>query len=919
MNLETAAFRILGIHKANDPTALLGIPQWNGDRDDLEIAIRRRIAQVLSHPKRHSPEANLVREAIKEAGVVLLQECTTKSKQSNEPERIHELTALDRSIIAVLVSEGGWNRKSRARLVAVSAAYGLTVGGLLRILSALAEASRSGKGPLALPKRNEALQTKPLASLPLTFKRRSVVDDLIDETAEKYVPELKNHTPETVVKLSVLFVLLTFLLIILSLRVLSLANEEAERSKKLRAESPVLIQGDVALGSPPIHDPAKEASTTYPTFDVELFSPTLTTVVERAAEVPRILKHVVEEIERAAVLHQELSQDTLQVWDDALTTFSLAWPFVSSDAQNEVGMLLISVFEISPQIEQLPARLLQPFYDASERLLSNPYDFVRNIWLMGELSRLLDSQKLLPTTDDLIRGVERDLPYAHDVVNTRRAYLQRQGFEIAKAGELEEDVLQYWEFWLAMISREHKLEDAYAMKCEMLRVLLRTTTDLTRESTTKRVIGRFIVEIDWKRSDVASEFLFDVYRDPELSSVDVWAFTQLLYSSKTIPWFFSEHIVELSSDMDDRLAILTTLENVWPEPVQTPAAKKSLVLPAGYDPTVVSVWSELTTYCSDPTIEQPKQFLYARQLNEIAAMIWLGRPSKAWELIDNFDQARLYSEPQVPTLQSQSGGNLSSQFPNTNKDINALMDLLDYIRTQQYESLHKNDATIVVRAALFHKNDEIRNEAASLICEFYTQDPLVAQTIVTVLTPRAKSAQINQLVANVTNELLPPKHDPAWYLHVRRAFVQHALTSASSALADLDDASSAAAVSAIGEALAVDPSRVRPTHEVTVSDAYDLLLHAWSVRVGTIDDSLAPTSQFQEDVLNTQVQQQRKYLKYLHRLEQQWSGERPQQQDIESTHASTVLDQLVTLERVALQTWRRMFDRANAQFESETH
>ena len=156
MEIDRAIFLILGIRNTQTPEQLLGIPKWNGSPASLESAIRTRVAQILSHPMKHSEEAKLVRQAIKEAGKLLRNQCKTYTKEFQpKKEHSHEMTKLDRSIIAVLVSEGGWNRKSRARLVAVAAAYGLTVGGLLRILTALADSSRTGSGPLSQQERSE--------------------------------------------------------------------------------------------------------------------------------------------------------------------------------------------------------------------------------------------------------------------------------------------------------------------------------------------------------------------------------------------------------------------------------------------------------------------------------------------------------------------------------------------------------------------------------------------------------------------------------------------------------------------------------------------------------------------------------------------------------------------------------------------
>ena len=195
MKLDVAVFRILGIKNANDPYRLLGISQWDGNVTTLEMALRVRLAQIISHPMRHSPEAKLVREAIKQAGRLIRKGFVQKDvEDKDKQEAVRELTDLDRSIIAVLVAERGWNKQSRSRLVGVAAAYGLTVGGLLRILTALAESARSGRGPLSKGSRTSNTPNRSWTKIP-TSPKQSVLDDLMDEAAARFLPEFKEQTP----------------------------------------------------------------------------------------------------------------------------------------------------------------------------------------------------------------------------------------------------------------------------------------------------------------------------------------------------------------------------------------------------------------------------------------------------------------------------------------------------------------------------------------------------------------------------------------------------------------------------------------------------------------------------------------------------------------------------------------------------
>ena len=113
---------------------------------------------------------------------------TALSRETIRPE----LTALDQTILAVLIGEGGWNRRSRDRLVAISASYSISVNGLMRILEALAESSRRGEGPLASSQRSRCNMTRAWTSLPAPKSTLSKVDDLIEMTAKRFTPELRS-------------------------------------------------------------------------------------------------------------------------------------------------------------------------------------------------------------------------------------------------------------------------------------------------------------------------------------------------------------------------------------------------------------------------------------------------------------------------------------------------------------------------------------------------------------------------------------------------------------------------------------------------------------------------------------------------------------------------------------------------------
>jgi len=911
MNLERAAFIILGIRNADDPAILLGIPHWDGSVTVLEAAIRKRVAQILSHPMRYSDEANLVQDAIQEAGVILAKQCHSQTKESIPNPVTHELTVLDRSIIAVLVSEGGWNRQSRSRLVAVSAAYGLTVGGLLRILTALAESARSGRGPMSQKSRKINVPDRSWASLPISKKKQSVVDDLMDEVASKFLPELKEHSTVSTIKLSIIFGLLTILAIVLGLKVLNRADTEARRAAALLAESTRLMQHVSPPNSALTQLQQKNCFSIYPTFDEEIFTVEIGELVDVVPEIPSILRNLQYEIESANAQAGVISNDLIREWEKSIDTVSSVWPFIDKQLQDEIGTLILEIIAESPHISGLTKQLLLPFQrivqegDAHVVLIKRP-------WAFGELSRLACSDTLLPSTTAFVKEVTRKMVFDCDVYQMRREELRLLGIELASSVELSANPFLSWERWLAMVNRDTDSSMATRLKLQVINFIVKNAVYLTRESNTRQVLGRLLQEVDWIRSDLARESLLQMYSDERVSSTDLWAITNMLVDLKAIPWLKTEHLIEIDDEQSTRVRVSKDLQQLWPVVTQTKMAVHTLILPAGFDPVLISVWEELALLCEDTSSSPIERFAHARRLNEIAAAIWVGRSSRAWELVDNIDQATLYQDAIPIPAGGRSSGQLHQRFTNTNRDPDAMLELLNFIRSSAYTTLHVRDATTVVRAAFFYSDYEIREEAVKLICDHFAHSTEVAVAVVNVLTANAKTQQVESLVAYLTDEILPPRHESTWLASARRAFVQHALTAGNKELSGLDECAITVGISALGEALIVDPSRLRPTQEVTVAQSYEQLLGAWRKRVGIRN----PLVNYDvADVLETHLKQQLEYVQLIQRLEVVWTGETLELDDLVGVTASqSLLEQITQAEMASLHVWKRMLRLANEEF-----
>ena len=920
MKLDVAVFRILGIKNADDPYRLLGISRWDGNVTTLEMALRVRLAQIISHPMRHSPEAKLVREAIKQAGRLIRKGCDQKEvEEKDKQEAVHELTDLDRSIIAVLVAEGGWNKQSRSRLVGVSAAYGLTVGGLLRILTALAESARSGRGPLSKGNRTSNTPNRSWTKIP-TSPKQSVLDDLMDEAAARFLPEFKEQTPATVIKLSVLFGMLSIVAIVLGLIVLRNADTKSDIAQAKSAE---LLRINTAISSGISHNPTqqhKSPFSTYPTFKEVIFTQEIGTLVDHATEIPKTLITLNETITSAVARGVLVSKQVVDQWDESIQTLSKVWPFLDRSLQEETGELIVEIVTNAQKDQQLLPRLFSSFIlKDTSRLQTQAMTTVQKPWLYGELARMTCSNAMLSSTYQKIKDLTDTYLLNCDIEETRRDLIRSEGVFLVQNTELDSSIFMHWEEWLAMVSREQLTHVADAIRVDVIQNILHSDIDLTRPSRTRKILGRFIKEVDWISTDQMRDSLLSFYLDPKISQVDMWAFTHLLNDAGLIPWLHHDHVVEIEDSFTKREIITKDLLNVWPSASKIIQKERALVLPAGYDPQLVELWRELMHPGHDTSIPSAKQFALARRLNEIAAAMWIGRPSRAWELIDNLDRSMNYDEELLTITPKSSNGQLVGRFLNIQRDQKQMMELLNFIRTSEYTTLHPTDASLLARTALFHRDLEIRRDAVSLICDTFSTSREIAIALVNVLTARAKTPQVDALVAYLTDDILPPRHDSFWLMEARRAFVQHALTAGKPELKALDQAVITAASSAIGEALLVDPTRIRPTHETTIEESYTQLVEAWNSRLG--EPSILQRSfslAGSDSILETHMKLQLQYLQKLQQLEESWSGSSDIQGDLEVLHESpTLIDQIRDAEFASLAIWHRLFNLASTEFQEQ--
>src|SRR5262245_34657572 len=214
--------RFLGVSGLSDAATLLGLPPDAYEPLKIESALRDRLEMVYQHPDGRSAEAEEVRQALRAAAEQLRQTMRRAAASGQTPRRrtasapVFKLTHFDRLVLGVLIGSGGWNHRSRARLVALASTYGISVQGLLRILRGLADYARSGGPPLGLREVSPGAALTPYP--PLSALTPPPVPPLMDRLAADLAAELRRDDPWPTIKLSAFFALVTLLAGIIAVR-----------------------------------------------------------------------------------------------------------------------------------------------------------------------------------------------------------------------------------------------------------------------------------------------------------------------------------------------------------------------------------------------------------------------------------------------------------------------------------------------------------------------------------------------------------------------------------------------------------------------------------------------------------------------------------------------------------------------------
>ena len=911
MDLNRTTSEILGIPFTEDPRLILGVTTGRTDHIAINNALRRRLAQLHVHPSGHSEEAGKVREYLQSIAKQLLLESSEVFSSSDSVP--NELTPLDQAIIAALVCEGGWNKKSRARLVGVAASYSITVGGLMRIMEAFSDAARSGRGSISTKLKSAHTIDRSWANIPKKKSTFSVVDSFLSDAAKKFTPELSSPNPVMTIKLAVLFSILTLLAFILSLQVLltdeHITQEDLTQTQTSYPASKTQqpINQDVALFA------------IFPTFKVDGIEQSMLSFADKGVDQPKQLATIASSIRDSLLKGEEPTSSILQEWNQSIDVLAIGWPFMDTKILHSAEKQLFDVLLQAEMDVAFVQKLLQSLQSPSIKL-GVPSSLARATWSAGILARLSCDQRLGTTVRSIANKAQLSAITTCDSNEARKQVLQIFANDLLLRTEFDSRSLDMWEAWIIIAQQLQNSSQVPEQQIQLVKSILQSDIDLFRDSNTRNVLGRIVNSTDWTSSPMTRDSICEVISSEEYSSVDIAMLTEIFNSSDSNSWFDERFVVNQNDSINTRDEIATRLLKHWPVDRSNTPAVWTLAIPTGFDIDIVEKWIAQVNKILHQSTINAQAFAKLRMLNEAAISIWKGRPDLALHAMDKSEIFSIDSSNYFKTSRQEVDGTFSDLYHNAGKDEFEQLEAIDSLLNDEHTDLGPRDATLLATIAIANSKYRLRMEASRVIVEQFPNGPNVALALLNNFHKAKTKEQISSLVAGLTDSILPDQDALDWKMSARKAFVQHSLTAGNRFLWEFDEASSAISSSLLSEYLLLNPEHLPINSEIAPLDAIEMVVQSWLRAIPPAFQTSNQIAFSPTGVLQFYLLKQLEYYSLLKAEESRWRSE---QNPIHSMHSltdrlhdnSTIFEQLTVIETEISLHWLQLFSEVTAEYE----
>lgn len=804
--------RFLGVPEQADPFVLLGLKPDHADALAVDEALRRRLAEVFRHPDGRSEDAEVVRAALREAADAIkresrqrrlttyaaahqtpawMQKATrTRGQPRNVAAPMFKLTAFDRLVLGALVACGGWNARSRAQLVALSQTYGVTVGGLLRVMKGLSEYARSGGPRIGVTDIADRGLPPPITPVSLAAPP-PVGPALLDRLAENLGRELKRGGAWPTIKLAIIFGIATLVLGIIALRVSLNRHDESDGEQPVlsSADGSAASTADMGTGGASPIVPVIEAVriARFPKQPTFLGNGLPADAVNAVDQLPGLPGNFDELARRISVANGEPSEAIYRQWQADIGTIAVSWAIGDASTRNAIDRAIAEALRAAADTPAVSDRLLRSLSPSVS--VSEPLDLWRGTWMAGMLGLISSSTNLPPVVADRARSVleislSQNLRGAVPFQKAGDLWLEQRVGQLVQMLPFNEGAFDAWELWLSAERALGTGERYDAAIMFALRSILETEYDLSTPGPPVDAVGRLLDVALRTDSAIVRQRFLDFFDNQEITSRDLWVCTSLLAGDDRAGWFPDRLVVPEDADMALRWRMRDDLAKTWPVSASASASPALNAARPEFDANEAENWLAVVDAVIDAPIaddqaSQLQQVVDASRLTTAAAALVAKIPEETRRLIrevaDGSMRSAVPSSPPRPGQPIGADGAWAAAYGELGKNTESRLESLRGLRAKAGTDMGPIDAALLVKEAYRGSPQEVRTVAQAIIQEMFKTGPSVAMQLLDQFADAPAIESISELIQTVTGQLLPGVRGSTWMSEARLALVQHAL------------------------------------------------------------------------------------------------------------------------------------------------
>lgn len=725
------------------------------------------------------------------------------------------LTAFDRAVLGTLVGHGGWNRRSRARLVALAAAHGVGPRGLMNVMRGLAEHARSGDrtegvaeiaGDFATIAGGRAAGLAAIGSMGGRRGSPTAADEAA-EMARRLLPELEQEGVWPIVKIAVVVLLMVCLVGVVLLQ----ANRPPS------PPSAVAPAGGTAAGptGPPgrAGGDAAARGADGPTAPVLVFAriplmqgPPADVSLLDAGDAMAGLPAVIEaEVQRRLEVPAPPTEATYQRWSAAMIEAARGWPNASASdvraVRRAAAAAIVAAGDRRDVIERLLEAVSPPvgpeiaITDADG--LPGPWD---GAWDVSVLA-VVAADPFAPATarEACAALLAASVGYPGAPGTGRFDARAEAGPASVSAAWLDQAAAvlvgsagpssAIWERWFEAAAALDAGGSVAVYRPRLLvaavESLLASSTRLGETSAAAGLLGRLLVSIDAPLPEEARDLVRRAHEDETLAGVDdVRAMASILALRRDLPWFRSDMVVPPGASVATRGRFLARILDAWPEIERGVQAGRPLAV----DAQVLLRWREVRdAVASQPDpLSAPGRLRVAAQLGELAEAAHLlaaGRLEESRATLtavnDDLEQPLDQGREDAPARSelvrgtSAADGVWTRGWEETRGRGEPAVARVEALRIEATNDLGPIDARTLVRIAIRTGNQRAEEAARSVLLEKFRFGPNVAAELLDAIPEASIDRGFQDTVHRYTGVALPTGDRDRWRRLARAALLEH--------------------------------------------------------------------------------------------------------------------------------------------------